>query len=74
MVQTRNGNPVKMQILKAGRGRFPVLLFRRSSLTHGAWKNLPADSALKRATFGMLLGFGAFMIVALVIGYLRGRI
>jgi hypothetical protein len=74
MVQTRSGNAGKMQILKAGRGRFPVLLFRRSSMTQGAWKSLSTDSALARAALGMLLCFGAFMIVALVVAYLRGRL
>jgi hypothetical protein len=74
MIEPGSKNPVEMQVVKAGRGRDPFLLFARAPRVPGNWKTMVSSGGWVQAAFGMLLCFTGFMIVALVVGYLRGRI
>jgi hypothetical protein len=74
MIEPGNNHPVEIQVLKAGRGRHPFLLFARAPRVRSPWTTMAGSGGWVQAAFGMLLCFAGFMIVALVVGYLRGRI
>ena len=74
MIEPGSHHPVGMHVGKAGRGRNIFLLFARLPRVPGQWKTMASGGGWVQAAFGMLLCFVGFMIVALVVGYLRGRI